>query len=61
MGFWENGILGKWDFEKIGFWVKKFRKRGFWEKGSLGKGTLGRGDFEKRGFGENEMFGEIKC
>ena len=41
----ENGILGKWEFEKRGFWVKIFGKRGFSAKGILGK----------------EDFGKIKC
>ena len=42
MGFWESGILGEWDFEKVrkvGKW--DFGKAGFWKSGLLGKRNSG--------------------
>ena len=37
MGFWESGILRKWDLGKVGFW----------ESGNLGSGILGKLNLEK--------------
>ena len=43
VGFWESGILGKWDFGKVGFVGKMdVGKIGFYESGILGKCDFGK-------------------
>ena len=48
MGFWESGILGKWDFGNEGFWEVGIGKVEFWESGKMGL---------KVGFGEIGILG----
>ena len=46
-GFWESGILEKWDFGKSGFWESgvsgkwDFGKVEYWGNGILGKCDIG--------------------
>ena len=55
MGFWESGILGKWDFGKVGFWEKGILRK--WELVIWNFGIVG---IEKVGFWESGILKNLE-